>query len=154
MVVLSGTATVAIAGGAELAAAGVLAPPCTLLAHRNLPRPRAVPSYPRHRRSVAEPRLRPAAAAKPLPCVLARVARGPRTATGHAAGGHRCALPPRSSRAAPPPPSSRRPAFPLAGDRLPCSAGLRKRTAIPSLCLSLCLSGKRAQQLSGSHLSV
>jgi hypothetical protein len=87
-------------------------------------RPRASPPLPHHapsptrarRATSRRQRHRPL---QPPPCLLARVARGPRTVAGHAAGGHRCALPSRSSRAAPPPPVSRRPIFPLAGARFP-----------------------------------
>jgi hypothetical protein len=42
---------------------------------------------------LARLRLRAAAAAKPPPCVRARMARGPWTVAGHATGGHRCAAP-------------------------------------------------------------
>jgi hypothetical protein len=80
-------------------------------------------------RRAAPPHCRRGEAAAVRP---ARVARGPQTAGGHAAGGHRCASPPCSSRAAPPPCSSRA-APPPSGRRQP--AGRTAPTVVfPSLC--------------------
>jgi hypothetical protein len=72
----------------------------------HLPLSRVGLGYSSRCHSVAGLRLRAAVAAKPPPCDLVHVARGPQAVAGHVAGVRSCASPSHSSRTTPPPPLS------------------------------------------------